>query len=130
MPIKYELGGGELTLFDTTIGKELCNLNNVQLDSCEAEDGRLGNWMRKDASITIDFTTDEKVDINKILGLDVAQMPDSYDIQYVKIVQARKHKKKRINKKWFKRYGYKKVIVNSKGWNIKIHTDGTVEFVK
>lgn len=130
MPIKYELGGGELTLFDTTIGKELRNLNNVQLDSCEAEDGRLGNWMRKDASITIDFTTDEKVDINKILGLDVAQMPDSYDIQYVKIVQARKHKKKRINKKWFKRYGYKKVIVNSKGWNIKIHTDGTVEFVK
>lgn len=119
MPIKYELGGGELTLFDTTIGKELCNLNNVQLDSCEAEDGRLGNWMRKDASITIDFTTDEKVDINKILGLDVAQMPDSYDIQYVKIVQARKHKKKRINKKWLKRYGYKKVIVDSKGWNVK-----------
>ena len=128
---KYDLGGGELTLFDTTTGKELCNLNNVQLDSCEAEGGtRLGNWIRKDASITMDFTTDEKVDINKILGLDVAQMPDSYDIQYVKIVQARKHKKKRINKKWLKRYGYKKVIVNSKGWNVKTHTDGTVEFVK
>ena len=26
--------------------------------------------------------------------------------------------------------GYKKVIVNSKGWNVKTHTDGTVEFVK
>lgn len=108
MPIKYELGGGELTLFDSTTGTELCNLYNVQLDSCEAEEGtRLGNWIRKDASITMDFTTDEKVDINKILGLDVAQMPDSYDIQYIKIIQTRKHKKKRINKKWLKRYGYK-----------------------
>ena len=55
---------------------------------------------------------------------------NDYDIQYVKFVQARKHKKKRINKKWFKRYGCKKVIVNSKGWNVKTYTDGTVEFVK
>lgn len=131
MPTKYDLGCGDLTLFNAMTGKELCNLNNVQLDSCEAEEGtRLGNWIRKDASITMNFTTDEKVDINKILGLDVAQMPNSYDIQYVKIVQARKHKKKRINKKWLKRYGYKKVIVNSKGWNVKAHVDGTVEFVK
>ena len=38
--------------------------------------------------------------------------------------------KKRINKKWIKRYGYKKVIVNSKGWNVKTYTDGTVEFVE
>lgn len=130
MPTKYDLGCGNLTLFDTTTGKELSSLDNVHLNSCEVEEGtRLGNWIRKDASITMDFTTDEKVDINKILGLDVAQMPDSYDIQYVKIVQARKHKKKRINKKWLKRYGYKKVIVNSKGWNVKTHADGTVEFV-
>ncbi len=91
MPTKYNLGGGNLTLFDAT---------------------------------------EETVGINKILGLDIAQMPDAYDIQYVKIVQARKHKKKRTNKKWLKRYGYKKVIVNSKGWNVKTHTDGTVEFVK
>ena len=42
----------------------------------------------------------------KILELDIAQMPDSYNIQYIKIVQVRKHKKKRINKKWAKRYGF------------------------
>lgn len=101
------------------------------MDSCEVEKGtQFGNWMRQNASITMEFTTEETVDINKILGLDIAQMPDSYGIQYVKIVQARKHKKKRINKKWLKHYGYKKVIVNSNGWNVKTHTDGTVEFVK
>lgn len=81
-------------------------------------------------NLTLFDATKETVDINKILGMDIAHMPDSYTIQYVKIVQARKHKKKRINKKWLKHYGYKKVIVNSKGWNVKTHTDGTVEFVK
>ena len=70
------------------------------------------------------------IEVIKILGLDIAHMPDSYNIQYIKIVQVRKHKKKRINKKWLKRYGYKKVIVNSKGWDMKTYTDGTVEFVK
>lgn len=131
LPTKYNFGGGNLTLFNATTGKELSNLDNVHLVSCEVEKGiRFGHWMRLNASITMKFTTEETVDINKILGLDIAQMPDSYDIQYVKIVQARKYKKKRINKKWIKRYGYKKVIVNGKGWNVKTHTDGTVEFVK
>ena len=131
MSTKYDLGGGNLTLFDATTGMELSNLDNVHLGSCEVEKGiRFGHWMRLNASITMKFTTEETVDINKILGLDIAQTPDSYDIQYVKIVQARKQKNKRINKKWSKRYGYKKVIVNGKGWNVKTHTDGTVEFVK
>lgn len=131
LPTKYDLGSCELTLFDTITGKELYNLNNVQLDSCKGDEGiRFGNWVKQDASVTMEFTTDETVEVNKILGLDIAQTPDSYDIQYVKIIQARKHKKKRINKKWLKRYGYKKVIVNSKGWDVKTHTDGTVEFVK
>ena len=130
MPTKDDLSGG-LTLFDATTGQELGKLDNVHLDSCKVEKGiQFGNWMRQNASVTMEFTIDGKVDINKILGLDIAQMPDSYDVQYIKIIQARKHKKKRINKKWLKRYGYKKVIVNSEGWNVITHTDGTVEFVK
>ena len=97
LPTKYDFGDGNLTLFDATTGRELSNLDNVHLDSCEVEKGtQFGNWMRQNASITMEFTTEETVDINKILGLDIAQMPDSYDIQYVKVVQARKHKKKRI----------------------------------
>lgn len=86
--------------------------------------------MKQNTSITTGFSTEETVESNRILGLDIAQMPDSYNIQYIKIVQVRKHKKKRINKKWIKRYGYKTVIVNSKGWDVKTYTDGTVEFVK
>lgn len=131
LPINYDLGGGSLTLFDATTGREVGNLDNVHLDSCEVEKGtQFGSWMRQNASMTMDFTIGEEVDINKILGLDITQMQDFYDIQYVKFILARTHKKKRINKKWLKRYGYKKVIVNSKGWNVKIDTDGTIEFIK
>ena len=54
LPTKYNLGGN-LTLFDATTGKELSNLNNVHLDSCEVEKGtQFGNWMRQNASITME----------------------------------------------------------------------------
>lgn len=42
-----------------------------------------------------------------MLSVDISNRPDAYVVQYVKLVQARKHKKKRINKKWLKRYGYR-----------------------
>ncbi len=33
--------------------------------------------------------------------------PHEYTIKYTKYVQARRHHKRRINKKWLKKYGYK-----------------------
>ena len=68
MPTKYNFCGGNLTLFDATTGEELSNIDNVRLDSCKVEKGtQFGNWMKKNASITMEFTTEETVDINKIL---------------------------------------------------------------
>lgn len=64
------------------------------------------------------------------IGVDLSNKPDAYDIQFKKFVQARKHKKRRINKKWLKRYGIKTVLVDTKGWMLKHCTDGTVEFIK
>lgn len=59
LPTKYVLGGGNLTLFDATTGKELSNIDNVRLDSCKVEKGtQSGNWMRKNASFTIDGTVE------------------------------------------------------------------------
>lgn len=86
-----------------------------------------------DLTYEFTFNVDKPIDTEefyKILGIDIANMPDAYDIQYIKIVQARKHKKRRINKKWIKRYGYKQITVNSKGLKIKADTDGNVEFIK
>lgn len=88
-----------------------------------------------DPTYTMIFNTDldesiDKKGFYKMLGIDTTNMPDAYDIQYVKIVQARKHKKRRINKKWLKRYGFKKTIVESKGWKMSSDTDVNVEFIK
>ena len=86
-----------------------------------------------DPTYTITFNTDNQTDIDKfykIMGIDTSNLPDAYTIQYVKFVQARKHKKRRINKKWLKRYGYKQIFVESKGWKMKTDTNGNVEFVK
>lgn len=39
--------------------------------------------------------------------------PNEYTIKYTKYVQARRHRKRRINKKWLKKYGYKeKTVIN------------------
>ena len=61
----------------------------------------------------------------------------SYNGYPIKIIQEheqgeqkRKHKKKRINKKWAKRYGYKCVTKTTKGWKLKTYKDGSFEFVK
>ena len=56
-------------------------------------------------------------------GIPIIVVPDSKK-------QNKTHKKKRINKKWAKRYGYKQIVVNSKGWKIKNNTDGSFKFVK
>lgn len=44
--------------------------------------------------------------------------PNEYTIKYTKYVQARRHHKRRINKKWLKKYGYKERTVVIDGLKI------------
>ena len=69
-------------------------------------------------------------DILKTIGVDTDRMPGKVEMLVPWTVQARKHKKKRINKKWRKRYGFKEIMKKTKGWKIHSVTDGTFEFVK
>lgn len=130
-----------LNIFDTETGENLGRIDDVK--SVEMTSEYKTDYAQKDAknilsfnhdpSYTITFGIDEPINIEelyKVLGVDTSNMPDAYDIQYIKIVQVRKHKKRRINKKWAKRYGYKQIVVDSKGWKIKNNTDGSIEFVK
>lgn len=82
------------------------------------------------ATCEISFDADNPANnaLKKILGVDRSDLPDAYDVQFIKIVQARKHKKKRINKKWEKRYGYKLITVICKGWQMESFADGDVVF--
>lgn len=130
-----------INIFDTETGEDLGQIDDVKSVKMTSEyktdyaqkDAKNILSFNHDPSYTITFDINEPInteELYKVLGVDTSNMPDAYDIQYVKIVQVRKHKKRRINKKWTKRYGYKQVVVDSKGWKIKNNTDGSIELVK
>ena len=82
---------------------------------------------------TDEFSFSADVEITPELWKKIAPDPPDdmkSNITYFKFVQARKHRKKRINKKWLKKYGYKQIAVTSNGWILKTYTDWTYEFVK
>lgn len=56
--------------------------------------------------------------LNKILGIDIANSDDAWAFHYTKLVQRRKHKKYRINKKWAKRYGFREETCNMGNYHI------------
>ena len=60
--------------------------------------------------------------------LIVAQPEATYDLYCTVLVQARKHKKKRINKKWRKRYGFKEKQICIPGVKLESCTDGDYVF--
>ena len=131
-----------MNIFDTKTGENLGQIENIKevnmtsetkTDYARDEHEKVVSRFVHDPTYTITFNSDEPIDTEefyKMLGIDIANMPDAYDIQFIKFVQARKHKKRRINKKWLKRYGYRQIIVESKGWKIHSDTDGNIEFVK
>ena len=130
-----------INFFDTKTGENLGQVEDIEEvnmtteSETEYERDKHGKVLRSVNDHTYEFTfnADKPIDTEefyKILGIDIANMPDAYDVQFIKLVQARKHKKRRINKKWLKRYGYKQMIVESKGWKMKTDTDGNVEFIK
>lgn len=87
-------------------------------------------WCYSKKTCEISFNADNPANnaLKKILGFDISDLPDAYDVQFIKVVQAREHKKKRINKKWEKRYGYKSIICKCKGWQMESFADGDVVF--
>ena len=50
------------------------------------------------------------------------------DAEIPKVVQARTHKKKRINKKWAKRYGYKTIYETKRAKVMDVTIDRVIEF--
>ena len=62
-------------------------------------------------------------------GVDMSKRPDAYATEYIKCVQKRTHKKRKINKKWAKRYGYTAKLVKGNGWKFKTG-NGYFEFAK
>ena len=131
-----------MNVYDTYTGESLGQIDGIQdvnvtseikTDYARCRNGSKVLSFVHDLTHIMTFNTDKpigKEEFYDVLGVDTGKMPDTYDIQYIKFVQARKHKKRRVNKKWLKRYGYKQVIFESKGWKMKTDTNGNVEFMK
>lgn len=125
-----------LNAISLSTGKELLS---IPLDYVEndLETEHKVKSLSNTANLTIECGTVNNNALSKLIG----KMPDKYDnelkvgdkavyFEFNSYVQVRKHKKKRINKKWAKRYGYKCVTKTTKGWKLKTYTDGSFEFIK
>lgn len=77
-----------------------------------------------EATFSCENTT---INENLLSELFLPKKPNTFDIQYTVMVQARRHRKKRINKKWLKRYGYKPMQMTSNGWRIDTYNTQTGE---
>lgn len=77
-----------------------------------------------EATFSCENTT---INENLLSELFLPKKSNTFDLQYTIMVQARRHRKKRINKKWLKRYGYKPMQMTSNGWRIDTYNTQTGE---
>ena len=108
-------------------------IENVILGSLEDEIFKINNMVIIDSDIipdvsyeryynfsnpkefTADFTADFSADFQRIADLiNPSNNPDFHMEALVDRIQKRKHKKRRINKKWAKRYGYWDVVLRGR----------------
>ena len=140
MPTKEQV---TLDIFNAETSEMIGRLEDVAnvLINSDSEDGyRYGSneedflrkcWCYSTTTCEISFNADNPANnaLKKILISDRSNLPDACAVQFVEVVRARKHKKKRINKKWEKRYGYKSiVIVAFKDLQIESFTDEDIVF--
>lgn len=111
-------------------GNELLNISELDITTSHEPDIWIPLSVNKNFEMMMTIT-DCEFDENVFQEIIKHPWNDhKFDITYPIMIQARRHKKKRINKKWQKRYGYKQVMVTSKDWKLSEYDSGTCEFIK
>lgn len=111
-------------------GNELLNISELDITTSHEPDIWIPLSVNKNFEMMMTIT-DCEFDENVFQEIIKHPWNDhKFDITYPIMIQARRHKKKRINKKWQKRYGYKQVMVTSKDWKLSEYDSGTYEFIK
>lgn len=101
------------TLIDLTNNKEICKVTDFNDGICTTElsaDAFPIHHITTTADLNIEL---EHLDIESFKSLTTQPVKSfylEYDIPI--LIQKRYHKKKRINKKWIKRYGFKKAYIH------------------
>lgn len=80
-------------------------------------------------TISFDGLFDEKL-CYQVSNYISSNISDPWHIIILVMKQARTHKKKRINKKWRKKYGYRFFLSMREGWKMRTNTDGSIDFIK
>lgn len=108
-------------------GKYICQLSDITSSelSIDKPSSRVTNT---DKTFSFDFNNPINTDdFYEMLGIDKSKIPYFDTIEIPFVTQTKRHKKKRINKKWIKRYGFKQTYVKAKGFEIHINKDGTFD---
>jgi len=105
---------GTVGIFNRLTGEKLIEteVSNVETQELESEEFKSFNW-NPSATLTMSNT---EISPELLNLFTVSDKPEYLNLEGTGIkkilVQARKHKAKRINKKWLKRYGYKEIEVS------------------
>jgi hypothetical protein len=102
----FDMGMGSFSLIDSATGEKVMESIPVLESRIEC---KLSTDIKQECTLTMD-----NVEVSpELLNIIIGNPECNGEIEgiYKRVVQAKKHKKKRINKKWLKRYGYKEIDV-------------------
>ena len=98
-------------------GKPLCEVKDIEIETADISSPEAESFIfNNDRTIEFEVTGID----TKFLAVDISESNPKFTIEYPHIRQVRKHKKKRINKKWLKRYGTKKEVIKIDNVEIKL----------
>jgi ribosomal protein L21 len=129
---RLEFNPGNLYIKNELIGSGIPEISDMSIDEFP---GTISFPMSADIELSAECKINHDA-VDRLIGLDFAQNCDmSCSIQFSQPYQEqiRRHKKKRINKKWAKRYGfrtkYRKIRIPEVSIVPKLNHDYEYEFV-
>lgn len=111
-------------------GNELLNISELDITTSHEPDIWIPLSVNKNFEM---MTTITDCEFDKNVFRKIIEQPwndAKINLTYPIMVQARRHKKKRINKKWLKKYGYKQIMVTNKDWKLSEYDNGIYKFIK
>lgn len=111
-------------------GKEIFRLNEIENITCVDDsinpDISIEPYysFSKQTEFTADFSADFSADLRRIIDSISSRNYSDYQVEgLINRIQKRKHRKRRINKKWAKRYGYWDVVLKG-----RLRPDASIEY--